>query len=142
MPPEPAGPGRAPQVPASAFDGPRDVVRWLTRLARDGTFTRPTVPPAAGEVLEPIRISGDALGPLFTGAARRALGASSAASRITEVIWSDGGDELAVDARKVEVRTTTGAIGVVIPVRCDEMGPATVQRQHGMDERFDTVHDW
>ena len=76
-----------------------------------------------GEVLEPIRISGDALGPLFTGAARRALGASSAASRITEVIWSDGGDELAVDPGKVEVRTTTGAIGVAIPVRCDETGP-------------------
>ena len=128
MPPDPANPDlRVANVRRPAFDGPTDVVRELTRLVRAGDLVRPRVPPPAGEVLEPIRITGDVVGTLSANAARRALGAAAAARTNTEVVWSDGGDELAVDPAQVKVNTTAGAIAVVIPVRCDETGPATVE---------------
>jgi hypothetical protein len=110
-----------------AFDGPSEVVRELTRLLRAGELVRPTKPPLAGDRLETVRLSRDAVAVLSTGAARRALGAAAKARTNTEVVWSDGGDELAVDPAKIEVATTVGAIAVTVPVRCDETGPVTVE---------------
>ena len=110
-----------------AFDGPSEVVRELTRLMRAGELVRPTKPPLAGDRLETVRLSRDAVAVLSTGAARRALGAAAKARTNTEVVWSDGGDELAVDPAKIEVATTAGAIAVTVPVRCDETGQVTVE---------------
>ena len=110
-----------------AFDGPSEVVRELTRLLHAGELVRPTKPPVAGDRLETVRLSRDAVAVLSTGAARRALGAAAKARTNTEVVWSDGGDELAVDPAKIGVATTAGAIAVTVPVRCDETGPVSVE---------------
>jgi hypothetical protein len=109
------------------FDGPSEVVRELTRLLRTGDLVRPERPPVAGDRLEPVRLNRDAVAQLSTGAARRALGAAAKARATTEVVWSNGGDELAVEPAKIQVVTTAGAIAVTVPVRCDETGPAEVQ---------------
>ena len=110
-----------------AFDGPSEVVRELTRLLHAGELVRPTKPPLAGDRLETVRLSRDAVAVLSTAAARRALGAAAKARTNTEVVWSNGGDELAVDPAKIEVATTAGAIAVTVPVRCDETGPVTFE---------------
>ena len=126
-------PGRGPSTRDEsdrrpvAFDGPREVVRELTRLQREGLLDRPRVAMAPGDRLEPVPITGDAVTVLTAHAARRALGAAEARRRITEVVWSDAGDELAVDPAGVTTATTTGAIVLTIPVRCDQTGPATVE---------------
>jgi hypothetical protein len=109
------------------FDGPREVVRELTRLVRDGLLDRPRLAMEPGDRLEPVPIRGEAVAVLTAQAARRALGAAEARRRVTEVIWSDAGDELAVDPAGVATTTTTGAIALAIPVRCDQTGPATVE---------------
>jgi hypothetical protein len=109
-----------------AFEGPREVVRELTRLDREGLLDRAQVAMKPGDRLEPVPIRGDAVTVLTAQAARRALGASEKSRRTTEVIWSDGGDELAVDPGGVTTATTTGAVVLTIPVRCDQTGPATV----------------
>ena len=69
----------------------------------------------------PIRIDLPTLRKLAPGAAGRALGQGDG-SKVTEVIWSEGGDELSVDPAKVDVKTTDGAILFSIPVRCDQSG--------------------
>lgn len=112
---------------AKAFDGPAEVVRELTRLDREGLLDRPREPLAAGGRMTSIPIRGEALVTLTAQAARRALGAASTSRRNTEVVWSDGGDELAVDPAGVKTATTVGAISITIPVRCDQTGPATVE---------------
>jgi hypothetical protein len=109
------------------FVGPIDVVHALTRLEHAGVFTRPEVPPVTGEAIDPIRIGGDEVTPLMANAARRALDVTDTPSRDTEIVWSEGGDELVVDPAHVEVRTTEGTVLLSIPVRCDETGPATVE---------------
>src|SRR5262245_3583496 len=43
------------------------------------------------------------------------------------IVWTQGDDELAVLVDHVQVVTADGAVLVVIPVRCDETGDATVQ---------------
>lgn len=42
------------------------------------------------------------------------------------VVWSLGGDELAVFVARIDVETQDGAIGVVIPVTCDQTGEQKV----------------
>ena len=110
-----------------AFDGPREVVRELTRLDRAGLLDRPRVAMGPGDRLEAVPIGGEVVTLLTAQAARRALGTAEARRRTTEVIWSDAGDELAVDPAGVTTATTTGAIALTIPVRCDQTGPATVE---------------
>jgi hypothetical protein len=41
---------------------------------------------------------------------------------VTEVIWSEGGDELSVDPAKIDVQTVDGVVVFAIPVRCDQSG--------------------
>jgi hypothetical protein len=110
-----------------AFEGPREVVRELTRLDRAGLLERPPEGMEPGDRLEPVPIKGEAVTVLTAQAARRALGAAEARRRITEVVWSDAGDELVVDPAGVTTATATGAVVLTIPVRCDQTGPATVE---------------
>lgn len=43
------------------------------------------------------------------------------------VVWTRGGDELAVVIDKISLRPANGVVAVDIPVRCDEVGDATVR---------------
>jgi hypothetical protein len=106
-------------MPASS--APRDVVREMTRLRKEGIFTPPKDPLPPGEHLDPIRLDLATLRRLAPAAAGRALGQGDG-SKVTEVIWSEGGDELSIDPAKIDVKTTTGAVLFSIPVRCDQSG--------------------
>jgi hypothetical protein len=106
--------------------GPPDVVRELLRLQQQQIFVPPVKPLPPGQHLDPIRLDLGTLRQLVPGAAGRVLGQSDA-SRVTEVIWSEGGDELSVDPVKIDVKTTTGAILFAIPVRCDQSGQGVAE---------------
>ena len=105
---------------------PRDVVREMTRLRKEGIFRPPKDPLPPGEHLEPIRLDLPTLRKLTPGAAGRALGQGDG-NKVTEVIWSEGGDELSIDPAKIDVKTTTGAILFAIPVRCDQSGQGVAE---------------
>jgi hypothetical protein len=100
---------------------PRDVVREMARLRKEGIYRPPKEPLPPGQHLDPIRLDLATLRRLTPAAAGRALGQGDG-SKVTEVIWSEGGDELSVDPAKIDVKTTTGAILFSIPVRCDQSG--------------------
>ena len=79
-----------------------------------------------GEVFEPVFVEQGQATELLRVAARRAVGFYRTTQR-TEVVWVDGDRELAVVFAGVEVKMTDGLIGVFIPVRCDQTGPAVMQ---------------
>jgi len=119
-----ADPAAPVDVPTQ--QGPPDVVREMMRLQQQQIFVPPAKPLPPGQHLEPIRIDLATLRTLAPGAAGRVLGQSDA-NRVTEVIWSEGGDELSIDPVKLDVKTTTGAILFSIPVRCDQSGQGVAQ---------------
>jgi hypothetical protein len=100
---------------------PRDVLREMTRLQKEGIFKPPKDPLPPGGHGEPIRLDLPTLRKLAPGAAGRALGQGDG-SQVTEVIWSEGGDQLSIDPAKIDVNTIDGAILISIPVRCDQSG--------------------
>jgi hypothetical protein len=63
---------------------------------------------------------------LMRVAARRAAGFFRPTTR-TEVVWVQGENELAVRFGGVDVTLSTGLLRVLIPVRCDQTGNATVE---------------
>ena len=79
-----------------------------------------------GQVFEPVFVESGQATELLRVAARRACGFYRPTQR-TEVVWVDGDRELAVGFTGVEVKMTDGLIGVFIPVRCDQTGPAVMQ---------------
>jgi hypothetical protein len=85
----------------------------------------PTKPLPPGQRLDPIRIDAATLRRLAPAAAGRALG--QPADRVTEVIWSEGGDELSLDPAKLDVKTINGFVAFAIPVRCDQSGQGVVE---------------
>jgi hypothetical protein len=116
----------SPTRPRPAFVGPPEIVRELTRQQRAGELAAAPTPLPPGTKVPPIRLNADTLPKLLPAAAGRALG-TSPASKITEVIWGEGGDELAVLPAKIDIKLAVGLILLMIPVRCDQTGPATVQ---------------
>jgi hypothetical protein len=98
----------------------------MTRLKRDGIFIPPSKPLPPGQHLDPIRLDVPTLRKLAPGAAGRALG-QSVASKVTEVIWSQGGDELSIDPAKIDVKTAAGVVLFAIPVRCDQSGQGVAE---------------
>jgi hypothetical protein len=79
-----------------------------------------------GQVFEPVFVEAGQATELLRVAARRACGFYRPTQR-TEVVWVDGDRELAVGFTGVEVKMTDGLLGVFIPVRCDQTGPAVMQ---------------
>jgi len=98
----------------------------MMRLQQQQIFVPPPKPLPPGQHLDPIRIDLATLRTLAPGAAGRVLGQSDA-SRVTEVIWSEGGDELSIDPVKLDVKTATGAVLFSLPVRCDQSGQGVAQ---------------
>ena len=63
---------------------------------------------------------------LMRVAARRAAGFFHPTQR-TEVVWVDGDNELAVNLATLHVKLADGLFGVIIPVRCDQVGSVEIE---------------
>lgn len=81
---------------------------------------------AEGEVFEPVFIEAGRSVELLRVASRRAAGFFRPSKR-TEVVWVEGENELAVGIAGVDVKLGDGLIRVLIPVRCDQTGAASVE---------------
>ncbi len=79
-----------------------------------------------GEVFEPVFIEAGRSVELMRVASRRAAGFFRPTQR-SEVVWVEGENELAVGIAGVDVKLGDGLIRVLIPVRCDQSGPARVE---------------
>jgi hypothetical protein len=80
---------------------------------------------AEGDVYPGVFIAAARLDPLLRVAAQRAAGFFRASKR-TEVVWVEGGNELAVGFADVGVQAGDGTLRVTLPVRCDQIGKGTV----------------
>lgn len=80
---------------------------------------------AAGDVAQPIFTNHREAAELISVAAKRSAGLFRPTKR-TEVVWVDGDSQLAVGLTGMEVTTENGLLTVLLPVRCDQTGPARV----------------
>lgn len=81
---------------------------------------------AEGDVFEPVFIEAGRSVELMRVASRRAAGFFRPTQR-SEVVWVEGENELAVGIAGVDVKLSDGLIRVLIPVRCDQTGAASVE---------------
>jgi hypothetical protein len=79
-----------------------------------------------GDVGRPVFVDAAQSTELLRVASRRAAGFFRPTKR-SEVVWVEGGNELAVGIAEVDVKLSDGLIRVSIPVRCDQTGAATVE---------------
>jgi len=79
-----------------------------------------------GQVFERVLVDVRRINELMRVAARRAAGLLRP-TKHTEVVWIEGGDELAVTFAQISVKLAPGLIELVIPVRCDQTGAAKVK---------------
>ena len=81
---------------------------------------------AEGQIGHPVVLDPGKASELVRVAARRAAGLFRPSKR-TEVVWVDGDSELAVGLVELRVAFADGLVRVMIPVRCDQTGPQTVE---------------
>jgi hypothetical protein len=103
-----------------------EYARFVEAERRAARLPRATKPIAEGEVFEPVRIAPKQGVELMRVASRRAAGFYRPTTR-KEVVWVQGENELAVGIAGVDVKLGNGLIRVLIPVRCDQSGPAVVE---------------
>lgn len=82
--------------------------------------------PKEGKLAHPIYVGKRSLPRFLRVAARQAAGLSRQ-TKHTEVVWVRGDRELAVSLVGLDVKVSDGLICVLIPVRCDQTGEATVE---------------
>ena len=83
-------------------------------------------PQAEGEIGRPVLLGAAEAQPLLIVAARRAAGFFRATKR-TEVVWVEGDSELAVSLVKLALEFGDATVTVVLQVRCDQTGEASVR---------------
>jgi hypothetical protein len=79
-----------------------------------------------GELAPPVYVGKRRVPWFLRVAARRAVGLSHK-TKHTEVVWAHGDRELAVSLADLDVKLSDGLICVLLPVRCDQTGKATVE---------------
>jgi hypothetical protein len=79
-----------------------------------------------GELASAVLIATRKADALVRVAARRAAGLYRP-SKHEEVIWVQGGNELAIGIAAVRVKLETGIVRVLVPVRCDQVGKAVIE---------------
>lgn len=94
------------------------------RLA--GRFPAAPRPVAAGQVIDRAVVGAAQASELMRVAARRAAGLIRPSKR-AEVVWVEGESELAIGLLELRLKLDAGLITVLIPVRCDQTGPAVVE---------------
>lgn len=103
-----------------------EFARFVADERRALRLPRATRPMAEGDVFEKVFIEAGKAVELVRVAARGAAGFFRATQR-TEVVWVEGGNELAVGFAALDVKFSTGLIRLSIPVRCDQTGSAGVE---------------
>ena len=103
----------------------KEVERELTRLKRFVPDVRKSEPLRPGTHLDGVHIDVARLQPIVIAAARRINGVAPSAKQ-AEVVWSQGSDELVVDAGGIVCELADGAVQFTIPVGCDQTGPTKV----------------
>ena len=91
-----------------------------------GRLSATSRPMAVGEPLDPVVVDAKRASELLRVVARRMVGLFHP-SRRREVVWVDGDRELAVGIADLQMNVADGFIQVLIPVRCDQTGKATVK---------------
>ena len=103
-----------------------EFIRFVAQERRAGRVDAALRPTAEGEVSKPLRIDAGQATQLMTVAARRAFGLYRPSKR-NEAVWVDGESELAVNFSQMKLGLADGLMNVVIPVRCDQTGEASVE---------------
>lgn len=103
-----------------------EFARFVEAERRAKRLPMATRPMAEGEVFEPVFIEAGRSIELMRVASRRAAGFFRPTQR-REVVWVEGENELAVLIAGVDVKLSDGLIRVLIPVRCDQTGDASVE---------------
>ncbi len=81
---------------------------------------------AEGELAHPVFVENGRVSEFLRVAAKRAVGLFRPTKR-TEVVWVHGDSELAVNLVELDVKLSGGLIYILIPVRCDQTGNATIE---------------
>lgn len=102
-----------------------EFVRFIDGERRAKRLAQASRPMAEGDVFDPVAIGTRDATALVRVAARRAAGFFRTTRR-TEVVWTQGGNELAVGFAGVDVEFGDGTVRVFVPVRCDQCGKARV----------------
>jgi hypothetical protein len=79
-----------------------------------------------GEATAAVIVEARRVPELMRVAGRRAAGFFRPTTR-TEVVWVQGENQLAVGFGGIDVKLSTGLLRVLMPVRCDQTGNATVE---------------
>lgn len=103
-----------------------EFARFVESERRAKRLPQATRKMAEGEVFEPVFIEAGRSIELMRVASRRAAGFFRPTQR-SEVVWVEGENELAVGIAGVDVKLGDGLIRVLIPVRCDQSGAASVE---------------
>lgn len=103
-----------------------EFARFVENERRARRLPHDTRKMAEGDVFEPVFIEAGRSAELMRVASRRAAGFFRPTKRM-EVVWVEGGNELAVGIAGVDVKLSDGVIRVLIPVRCDQTGEARVE---------------
>jgi len=103
-----------------------EFARFVESERRAKRLPQATRKMAEGDVFEPVFIEAGRSIELMRVASRRAAGFFRPTQR-SEVVWVEGENELAVGIAGVDVKLGDGLIRVLIPVRCDQSGAASVE---------------
>jgi hypothetical protein len=103
-----------------------EFVRFISEERRANRLPASRRQFAEGELSHPIFIEHGRASELLRVAAKRAVGFFRPTKR-TEVVWVQGDSELAVSLIDLDMKLSDGLIVVLIPVRCDQTGAATVE---------------
>jgi hypothetical protein len=103
-----------------------EFARFIAAERRASRLPAAPPPMAEGQVFKTVFIEAGQANALVRVAARRAAGFFRPSKR-SEVVWVEGGNELAVSLAELSVKLGTGLIRVAIPVRCDQSGSALVE---------------
>ncbi len=100
--------------------------RFVNEERRARRLSAPSGRLTEGKLIRPIVVVQGRAPELLRVAARRASGLTYP-SKHAEVVWAQGESELAVNLLDLDVKLSAGLIRVLIPVRCDQTGLATIE---------------
>jgi hypothetical protein len=103
-----------------------EFVRFINEERRANRLSFFQKPLEEGELAPPVFLENGRVSEFLRVAAKRAVGLFRPTKR-TEVVWLHGDSELAVNLVDLHVKLSDGLIGVLIPVRCDQTGDATIE---------------
>ncbi len=103
-----------------------EFIRFVNEEQKASKFPVPEKQLKEGELSQPVQVDVERVSEFLRIAAKRAVGLFRT-TKHTEVIWMHGDSELAVNLVGITARLSDGLIRVLIPVRCDEIGKATIE---------------